>query len=102
VTLTLKSKPEDATHWSTRSLAKKVGLTQNAIFRIGRALACNLTVVRSFKLSTDPLFAEKVRDIVGLYMSPPDKAFRSVRGREVADSGTRPDAAAAADASKSA
>jgi transposase len=75
VTLTLESKPEDATHWSTRSLAKKVGLTQNAIFRIWRAFGLQPHRSESFKLSTDPLFVEKVRDIVGLYMNPPDKAL---------------------------
>ncbi|HEX6738043.1 MAG TPA: IS630 family transposase, partial [Vicinamibacteria bacterium] len=75
VTLTLESKPEDATHWSTRSLAKKVGLTQNAIFRIWRAFGLQPHRSETFKLSTDPLFVEKVRDIVGLYMNPPDKAL---------------------------
>ncbi len=75
VTLTLESKPEDATHWSTRSLAKRVGLTQNAIFRIWRAFGLQPHRSETFKLSTDPLFVEKVRDIVGLYMNPPDKAL---------------------------
>jgi len=75
VTLTLESRPDDATHWSTRSMAKKIGLSQNAIVRIWRAFGLQPHRVESFKLSTDPLFVEKVQDIAGLYMNPPDKAL---------------------------
>lgn len=75
VTLTLESKPKDATHWSTRSMAKRSGLSQSAIVRIWRAFGLQPHRVETFKLSTDPLFVEKVRDIVGLYMDPPDKAL---------------------------
>jgi len=75
VTLTLESRPKDATHWSTRSLAAETGLTQNAIFRIWRAFGLQPHRSETFKLSTDPQFVEKVRDIVGLYLSPPDKAL---------------------------
>jgi transposase len=72
---TLESKPKDATHWSTRSMAKHAGLSQTAISRIWRAFALKPHRVETFKLSTDPLFIEKVRDIVGLYLNPPDKAL---------------------------
>jgi transposase len=73
--LTLETKPTDATHWSTRSLAQRAGLSQSAVSRIWRAFALQPHRTESFKLSTDPLFIEKVRDIVGLYMSPPDRAL---------------------------
>jgi len=74
LTLTLESAPEDATHWSTRSLARRTGLTQNAISRIWRAFALQPHRAETFQLSTDPLFVETVRDIVGLYLSPPARA----------------------------
>jgi len=75
VTMTLETMPDGATHWSTRSLARKVGLSQSAVSRIWRAFALQPHRTESFKLSTDPLFIEKVRDIVGLYMNPPDRAL---------------------------
>lgn len=73
--LTLESTPQDATHWSTRAMAKRSGLSQTAVSRIWRAFALQPHRVESFKLSKDPLFVEKVRDIVGLYLDPPDKAL---------------------------
>src|SRR3972149_5419112 len=63
---TLESKPSDATHWSTRSMAKVTGLNQTAISRIWRAFALQPHRTENFKLSHDPLFIDKVRDIVGL------------------------------------
>jgi transposase len=75
VTLTLESKPEQATHWSTRSMAQKVGLSQTAISQIWRAFGLKPHLTETFKLSTDPLFVDKVRDVVGLYMSPPENAI---------------------------
>ena len=75
VTLTLETTPSDATHWSTRSMARRSGLSQSAISRIWRAFALQPHRAETFKLSTDPLFVEKVRDIVGLYLKPPDKAL---------------------------
>ena len=75
ITLTLESKPRDATHWSTRSMAEEVGLSQTAISRIWRAFSLQPHRTETFKLSNDPLFVDKVRDIVGLYLDPPDKAL---------------------------
>ena len=75
VTLTLETTPEDATHWSTRSMAQRCGLSKNTISRIWRAFGLQPHRTESFKLSADPLFIEKVRDIVGLYLNPPDRAL---------------------------
>ena len=75
VTLTLESMPRDATHWSTRSMAEKSGLSQSAVVRIWRAFGLQPHRVETFKLSTDPLFVDKVRDIVGLYLDPPERAL---------------------------
>ena len=74
VTLTLESTPRNATHWSTRSMAKKTGMSQSAISRIWRAFALQPHRAETFKLSSDPFFIEKVRDVVGLYLNPPEKA----------------------------
>jgi len=75
LTLTLESKPKDATHWSTRSMAQASGLTQTAVSRVWRAFALQPHRAETFKLSRDPQFIEKVRDIVGLYMNPPTRAL---------------------------
>ncbi len=74
VTKTLESTPKGRTHWSTRSMAKDVGLSHSTIGRIWRAFGLQPHRSESFRLSQDPLLVEKVRDIVGLYMSPPDNA----------------------------
>jgi transposase len=73
VTRTLEKKPVGATHWSTRSMAKASGLTQNAIVRIWQAFGLKPHLQENFKLSTDPFFVEKVRDIVGLYLNQPER-----------------------------
>jgi len=75
LTRTLETRPEDATHWSTRSMAKVSGLSRSTVNRIWRAFALQPHRTETFKLSTDPLFIEKVRDIVGLYLNPPDRAL---------------------------
>ena len=72
---TLETKPSDDTHWSTRSMAQATGLNQTAISRIWRAFALQPQHSETFKLSRDPLFIDKVRDVVGLYLSPPDRAL---------------------------
>ena len=71
---TLEEKPRDATHWSTRSMAAAMGMSQTSISLIWRAFGLQPHRADSFKLSTDPLFVEKVRDLVGLYLDPPERA----------------------------
>lgn len=73
--MTLETKPRGATHWSTRSLAKKLGLSHATVGRVWRAFNVKPHQSESFSLSNDPFFVEKVRDVVGLYMSPPDNAI---------------------------
>jgi transposase len=75
ITRTLEQKPKAATHWSTRSMAQEAGLSQTAVARIWRAFGLKPHRAETFKLSTDPFFIEKVRDVVGLYLDPPDKAL---------------------------
>jgi transposase len=75
LTTTLESLPRDATHWSTRSLAEQAGLSRSTISRIWRAFGLQPHRSETFKLSKDPLFIYKVRDIVGLYLNPPDRAM---------------------------
>ena len=72
---TLESKPPAATHWSTRGMAQATGLSQATIGRIWRAFGLQPHRTDTFKLSTDPFFVEKVRDVVGLYLNPPDRAI---------------------------
>src|SRR6516162_1917789 len=72
---TLEATPRDATHWSTRAMAVRSGLSQTTIRRIWHAFGLQPHRSETFKLSQDPLFIEKVRDIVGLYLNPPDQAL---------------------------
>jgi transposase len=72
---TLESTPRDATHWSTRGMAEQVGLSQTSVMRIWHAFGLQPHRTETFKLSTDPLFIDKVRDIVGLYLDPPAHAL---------------------------
>lgn len=74
ITATLETTPRDATHWSTRTLAPHVGVSPSGIGRIWRAFGLQPHRTETFKLSKDPLFIDKVRDIVGLYLDPPDRA----------------------------
>ena len=74
ITRTLESAPANATHWSTRSLAAELGLSQSAVSRIWRAFGLQPHRQDSWKLSRDPLFIDKVRDVVGLYLDPPERA----------------------------
>jgi transposase len=74
ITRTLETAPADATHWSTRSLAAELGLSQSAVSRIWRAFGLAPHRQDSWKLSRDPQFIDKVRDVVGLYLDPPERA----------------------------
>jgi transposase len=71
---TLETTPKDATHWSTRSMAAEVGLSREAVGRIWRAFGLQPHRTETWKLSKDPQFVEKVRDVVGLYLNPPERA----------------------------
>ena len=75
VTMTAKEKPANATHWSARMLAKQVGVGHTTVQRVWKEHGLKPHLTRSFKLSNDPQFAEKVQDIVGLYLDPPDNAL---------------------------
>jgi transposase len=75
VRLTTQTKPPAATHWSTRKLAAQVGVSDTTVLRIWRANGLKPHVVKGFKVSRDPKFAEKLQDIVGLYLSPPEHAL---------------------------
>ena len=74
VTRTLETKPKAATHWGTRGMAAASGLSPSSVGRIWRAFGLKPQRADTFKLSTDPYFVEKVRDVVGLYLSPPARA----------------------------
>jgi transposase len=75
IRMTLEATPADATHWSLRSMAKAVGHAPSTVHRIWKAFGLQPHRTETFKLSTDPLFIEKIRDIVGLYLNPPDRAL---------------------------
>src|ERR687886_383593 len=75
VTATLETLPTGRTHWSSRGMAKAAGLAPSTVQRIWKAFSRQPHRVETFKLSTDPLFVEKVRDIVGLYLAPPERAL---------------------------
>lgn len=74
ITATLESVPVNATHWSTRSMAAESGLTQTAVTRIWNAFGLQPHRREAWKLSKDPLFVDKVKDVVGLYLAPPERA----------------------------
>ena len=74
ITKTLEEKPAARTHWSSRLMAAESGVSEHSVQRIWRAFGLKPHLVKSFKLSKDPMFVEKVRDIVGLYLNPPDHA----------------------------
>jgi transposase len=75
VALTLEEAPSNATHWSTRAMARRAGMSQTAVSRVWRAFGLRPHRAETFKLSSDPAFIERVRDIVGLYLAPPERAL---------------------------
>lgn len=75
IATTLNERPREATHWSTRLLASKLRISQSTVSRVWRAFGLQPHRTETFKLSTDPLFIDKVRDIVGLYLNPPTQAM---------------------------
>src|SRR5690606_14997597 len=72
---TTQEKPANATHWSTRTLAQALGVTQSLVHRVWKANGLRPHMVRTFKISNDPKFEEKLVDVVGLYLNPPEKAL---------------------------
>jgi putative transposase len=72
---TLKTKPQNGTHWTCRSIAKETKLSKSTVHRVWTGFGIQPHRQKHFKLSTDPFFVEKVRDIIGLYLNPPDKAM---------------------------
>src|SRR5215204_2205830 len=75
ITKTLETKPVAATHWSSRKMAREMGFSDHSVRRIWRCFGLKPHLVKTFKLSKDPMFVEKVRDIVGLYLNPPEHAI---------------------------
>jgi transposase len=75
ITRTLEAPPPNASHWSTRTMAESIGMSQSAVSRVWRAFSLQPHRVETFKLSADPFFVEKVRDVVGLYLNPPEHAL---------------------------
>ena len=102
IALTLDTQPDGATHWSTRAMAKRAGLSQTMVSRVWRAFGLQPHRSETYKLSRDPAFVDKVRDVVGLYMAPPERAqatrIGAVCRREAADPGRRGYSTRAADA----
>lgn len=72
---TTTERPENATHWTTRTLAAELGVTQSMVHRVWRANGLKPHLVKAFKVSNDPDFESKLRDVVGLYLNPPDNAL---------------------------
>ena len=97
LTKTLGDKPPKATHWSLRTMAKAVGIGHSSVQRIWAKHGLKPHLVSTFKVSNDPKLAEKVADVVGLYLNPPDKAAGVFDGREEPDPGARPHPTRAAD-----
>jgi transposase-like protein len=87
---TLEESPGEDTHWSTRSMAAATGMSQSAVSRIWRAFGLKPHAINTWKLSTDPQFVDKVRDVVGIYLDPPENALVARGGREEPDPGGRP------------
>jgi transposase len=74
IKLTVDTEPDDATHWTTRSLANRLGINHSFVNRVWREVGLKPHLWKTFKVSNDPMFEEKLRDVVGLYLSPPENA----------------------------
>ena len=75
IRMTTQTEPENATHWSTRTLAEHLGVSQSMVHRVWKANGLKPHLVKTFKVSNDPNFEEKLRDVVGLYLNPPENAL---------------------------
>ena len=95
---TTQTTPKDATHWSTRTMARAMGTTHSFVHRVWQSHGLKPHLVRTFKVSNDPRFEEKLHDVVGLYLNPPENALGSVqRRRKELGAGSGQDAAGLAD-----
>jgi hypothetical protein len=100
VVATLEETPKNATHWSRKLMAERSGLSKSTIGRIWRDFGRKPHLADTFKLSSDPLFVDKVFDVVGLYLDPPDAAVGLCVDEQVPDPGAGPLPAGAADAAR--
>ena len=98
ITATLETAPPNATHWSTRSMAEHLGLSQSMVSRVWRAFGLAPHKQDSWKLSSDPLFVAKVRDVVGLYLDPPERAVVLCVDEKNPDPGAQPHSTGVPDA----
>ena len=96
----LTEQPEDATHWSTRSFARATAPSKSTVHRYFTLFGIQPHRSRTFKLSTDPFFVEKVRDIVGLYLNPPDNALVLCVDEKKPDPGIGTQSAGSADGAR--
>src|SRR5947207_6737135 len=101
IVATLETTPKGATHWSTRDMAKHVGVSHSSVGRIWRAFGVAPHKSETFTLSNDPLFVDKVRDIVGLYFESSRSRSRALRRREIASTGSQSKPTSVADAARS-
>ena len=101
VEATLHTKPPQTTHWSTRSMARAQGLSEATVRRIWKQHNLKPHLIKTFKLSRDKHFVEKLQDVVGLYLNPPDKSLGLVCGREESNPSPRPYPTGAADEERS-